>query len=262
MRSQLFVPGLVLAALALACPTRGAQIKFDVLAATPVGSWQVREQTTTKEDGSKRVLSIKTSMIGSEIRGGEPYLWVEMELRPTRIDKKGRVKEEPPVISKLLVRQWFFDLDLGNVLCNPYPFAQEIILQTAESEVPTRYYGKGLQKVGDLLGLGTKFQWKQLPNESVEVTAGIFHAIRLQGSATEETRALLRKVQVETSADFWYAAQIPFGQVKGEVRNPNGKPETWVSELKSFGTSGAVSQITQPPKDDTGKGRLTKIFGE
>ena len=41
----------------------------------------------------------------------------------------------------------------------------------------------------------------------------------------------------------------------------NGKPEDWTIEVKSFGTSGAVSQITKQPKD-ANYSVLTKIFGE
>jgi hypothetical protein len=262
MQTARFARWLVLSLLVPGAGALAAQIKLDVLSATPKGSWQEREQTTTEDNGAKRVLAIKTAMVGSEIRGGEPYLWIEMELKPTRIDKKGRAKEDPKVIAKLLVRQWFFDLDLGNVLCNPFPFAQEIIVQTTESEIPVRYYGKGLQKIGDLLQLGTKFQWKQLPNETVVAAGESIDAVHLQGGATEDTRALLRKVQVETSADFWYSEKVPFGMLKGEVKSPNGKAETWVSELKGYGSSGAVSQITKTPKDDTGHGKLFEIFGE
>ena len=153
-------------------------------------------------------------------------------------------------------------LDLGNVLCNPFPFAQEVIVQTPDEQGPIRYYGKGLKKVEDPLGLGTKFQWKQLPNESVTVPGGTFNSTHLEGAAVAETRALLRKVDIATTADFWYTDDVPFGQVRGEVKNPNGKAETLGHRAAELRDQRRDSQITKPTKDNVGHGKLFQIFGE
>lgn len=239
------------------------QVRFNFVAATPLGSWQAREQVRTAADGSKKILQIKASHVGSETRGGEPYAWIELELKPSEIDKKGKVKEQPAIIAKLLIRQWFFDLDAGNVLSNPFSVAQEVILQSG-GKTPIRYYGKGLQKVGNLMDMKTKFAWKQVGVETVSAADSSFEALHLHGTGTADTHSMLKikKVSVATEADFWYSPKVPFGLLRGEIKNPDGRAESWVGELKSFGTSGAVSQITGLPKDDTGKSALVKIFGE
>ena len=262
-RTRLFVAATM--SILIARASAGAdqtQVRFNFVAATPLGSWQTREQIRTAEDGSKKILQIKASHVGSETRGGEPYAWIELELKPSEIDKKGKVKEQPLIIAKLLIRQWFFDLDAGNVLSNPFSVAQEVILQT-EGKTPIRYYGKGLQKVGNLMDIKTKFAWKQVGIETATAAGGSFEALHLHGTGTADSRSMvIKKVSVATEADFWYSPQVPFGLIRGEIKNPDGRAETWVGELKSFGTSGAVSQITALPKDDTGKSTLVKIFGE
>lgn len=252
---------MALLALCVRSARPQGQILLDVIGSTPVGSWQLREQTVTKEDGSKRVLSIKTSHVAEETRGGEPWDWIELEMKLTRVNKKGKAEEDPPIIAKLLLRRWYFQLDAGNVLLNPASLAQEVILQEA-GKPPVRFYGKGLEKVRGLLGLENKFKWTQVGSEPVSISAGTFDSVHLHGEGTADTKALLRKVQVGTTADFWYCMTVPFSHVRGEIKNPNGKSETWISELKSFGASGAVSQITGKPSDDTGKSRFVKIFGD
>src|SRR5205085_1261998 len=80
------------------------ETKLDLLAATPQGSWQSREQNVTGADGQK-FITIKTSLVGEEQRGGEPHVWIEVETSARQIDQKGRTTEKKPVVAKVLVKR-------------------------------------------------------------------------------------------------------------------------------------------------------------
>jgi hypothetical protein len=267
-RPATLFPILLAASCLVLGPGRAAaQVRLDLLAATPVGSWQQRELTMIRKDKEgtekeRRILGIKTSRLEDESRGGEAYMWVELELQATRIDKKGKSTQEPPVVARMLIRRWFFDLDALNATNNLLSVAQEVIVQVAD-EPPVRYMGKGLQKVDELLGPKNKYRWVDAGHESVTVEAGTFEARHVKASADVEGKILLRKVKTQNEGDFWFSTQVPFGLVRSQLQQVVGeKTDLFSAELKAYDTSGAATKISGQPKDDRGQSRLVKIFGE
>ena len=53
---------------------QAAQVGFDILNSTPVGSWQLREDTNIDHKGRKSVIRIRSSMLSSEMREGQKIL--------------------------------------------------------------------------------------------------------------------------------------------------------------------------------------------
>ena len=68
------------------------QPSFDLLASSPTGSWQLREDIDTNHKGKQTISLVKTSILGSEVRGGKTYYWVEMGMDNFKVNKKGKRK--------------------------------------------------------------------------------------------------------------------------------------------------------------------------
>jgi hypothetical protein len=235
--------------LATVCGSAPQAAELDLLSVTTQGSWQEREQTTTNEKGEKTVLSIRVSLVGEEVRDGEPCVWIESELQMTRVDRKGKSKQEKPIVSKALVKRSALSVDPTNALRNPFDQAVEIITQVGDQD-PMRFSGKMLGKAGDILGVQVSYAFQEQGTESVTVPAGTFQTLHLKGSGSASTKIVIKRIEVQSQGDFWYSAQVPFGLVKGQGTDVvNGKSQSWTTELKSYGTSGAATKITKPPQD-------------
>ena len=77
---------------------------FDIINATPLGSWQIRESTETNHKGKQTVSIMKTSLVDKELRDGETYYWVEMHIETFKVKKNGKRKAKgKPMIIKSLV---------------------------------------------------------------------------------------------------------------------------------------------------------------
>lgn len=237
------------AALTLATANAGQGPNLNLLGSTPQGSWQVREQTSTNQKGERTTTLVRTSLVGTEQRDGEPCLWIETEVLTTTVDKKGKAKQGQPILGKALVKRSAFELDSSNAVRNPMDFAVEVVTQIGD-ENPIRFSGKSLSKAGDILGVSVTYAWQQVGTESVTVPGGSFQALHLKGSGTSETKVLFKKIKVESQSDMWYSTQVPFGLVKGQGSDVvNGKTESWTMELKEYGRSGAVTKITKTPQE-------------
>ena len=242
----------ILTGLALLPPMApaGAGEWFDVLAVTPVGSWQLRETITTDHKGKKRVSVLRTSLIDAEKRGGEPYVWIETEVTNYKLKKKGeRKKDGDTAVVKVLVKESALRGDPANIVNNLSGLGEEIIFQSGKNK-PMKLSGGGAMAQGMMKALGTKvtFDFQEVGEEKVEIPAGNFVCTRVTGTGSAETKVLIKKIKVESESEMWLSAKVPFGLVKSlEQSKVNGKPQSGETVLLEYGDSGAVSKITEEP---------------
>jgi len=236
--------------------------EFDLLEATPIGSWQLREDTNTNHKGKQEVIVMRSSLLGTETRGDTKYYWIEMVVDSYKIKKKGkRKKNGKQVVIKSLVAESALSGDPANVLTNLRGFGEEMIMQTGDDD-PLRISGSGgmLGAMMQALGTEVNFNFSQLGNESVTVPAGEFSTQKIQGSGTTETKIVFKKIKIESDSTVWMSAKVPFGMVKSEgTSTTNKKQSTHSSVLLEYGMSGAESLITKEAKDMPGLGN---IFGQ
>lgn len=227
-------------------------VQFNILSSTPVGSWQLREDTTTDHKGRSQVGVLRTSMLDKEQRNGEDHYWVEMEMSNFKVSKKGkRKKNGDSVIFKVLIAQSAFNSNPGNIMMNLQGFGAEMIMQSGKGD-PMRMTGAGGFMGGLMKSLGVKVNhdFQDLGRESVSVAAGEFDTNKIQGSGTTTAKVLFKNINVASDSTAWLSTKVPFGMVKSEgTSTTNGKDSTHSSQLLEFGLSGAVSKITKTPQE-------------
>lgn len=241
--------------------SHAASIDFDLLDATPIGSWQERQDTTVDHKGKKQLSIMRSSLLGKETRGGKTYYWIEMAMENFKVSKKGKQKKNGDrVIIKTLVPASALQGDPGNVLTNLRGFGEEMIMQTG-NEDPLRISGNGGVFAGMMQSMGTEvnYNFSDLGSESVTVPAGTFATKKIQGSGSTETKVVFKKIKVQSDTTAWMSEKVPFGMVKSEGTSTfNGKQSSHSAQLLKFGLSGAKSEITKEPKDLPNMGN---IFG-
>ena len=105
------------------------QPSFDLLASSPTGSWQLREDIDTNHKGKQTVSVIKTSILGSEVRNGKTFYWVEMGMDIFKVNKKGKRKAKGKrTIVKSLIAEEVLSGESANVMQNIRGFGEEVIL--------------------------------------------------------------------------------------------------------------------------------------
>jgi hypothetical protein len=242
-------------------PAQAASIDFNLLSATPIGSWQEREESTVNHKGKETVTVMRSSLLGTETRNGKNYYWIEMAMESFKVSKKGKRKQDGDrVILKTLVAAESLKGDPGNVLTNLRGFGEEIIMQSGKED-PMRMSGSGGLFAGMMQAMGTEvnYDFKSMGNETVTVPAGQFATKKINGSGTTETKIVFKKIKIVSENTAWMSEKVPFGIVKAEGTSTlNGKKSTHSSKLLSYGTSGAKSEITKQPKDMP---KLGNLFG-
>jgi hypothetical protein len=240
-------------------------IKFDMLAATPVGSWQVREEITTDHKGRKTGSIFRSSVVGTEVRDGEPHYWVEMEIESFKISKKGKRKPQgDTVIMKSLVSESTLTGDPANVLGNLRGFGVETIIQNGK-EKPMRFTNSGGLVAGAMKAANVEIEYDFTAQgaEAIEVAAGQFDTTKLSGTGSAEMKIVFKKIHVESETTLWLSDNVPFLTVKVEgTSTTNGKQSSHQSELLEFGTTGAVSKITGEIQDAPEMPKLGELFGQ
>lgn len=234
-------------------------VSFDLLAGTPVGSWQEREDVTTDHKGRQTIALSKTSLIGKETRNGKQYYWIEVVMDNYKVKKKGkRKKQGDTAILKSLVAEDVLKGDPENILTNLRGFGEEIIVQNGNQK-PMRVTGAGGLMSGMMKAFGTEvnIDYTQEGSESITVPAGTFSTKKIKGVGTTETKIVFKKIRVETDSTAWMSSKVPFGMVKGESTSLiNGKKNTSTSTLLGYGKSGAKSLITQEPTEMPNLGNI------
>ena len=226
-------------------------VSFDIISASPIGSWQSREQIEINHKGKKTGTKVNTSMVGKEKRDGQLYYWVEMKIDTFKINKKGKRKPVgKTAIIKSLVPATAFKEDPENVVNNLRAFGLETIIQNG-NEQPIRMTSSGgiMSSAMKIANVEIKHDYKELGSETVTVAAGEFNALKVSGQGTVTTKILFKKMKVESDSTAWVSKEVPFGIVKmiGTTLT-NGKKSTQSAELLEYGLSGAKSEITQEPQ--------------
>ncbi len=252
----------VLFSLSIGVPSSHA-VDFDMLAATPVGSWQVREDIETNAKGKQSGITMRTSMLGTEERNGEMHYWIEASMSSFKISKKGKRKPRgKTMVIKALIAESVFKSDAENILGNLNGLGEETIIQTG-NEKPMRIRDSGGMMAGMMNAFGAQIthDYSAQGSESVSVPAGEFEAQKISGSGTVEMKVIFKKIHVESDSTVWISDKVPFGAVRGETTSvTNGKASTTSSQLLEFGKSGAVSLITQEPEDMPDMPNMTELF--
>ncbi len=234
--------------LLLAAASPAAAADFDLLAHTPVGSWQVREEVRTDHKGKQSVTVVKTKMLEQT---GSDY-WMEVETQAYKVKGNGdRKANGPPAVLKVLVEQDALKADANNVLRNLTGIGKEIIMQTGDAQ-PMRVREGGMlaSAMMESFGAQLSFSFAQTGEESVQVPAGTFSAKTFEGEASADFKIMLSRVQVQSETQTWYSTEVPFGTVKSVTdATVNGKPEHTESTLVEYGATGAASVITQEPME-------------
>ena len=256
---------LVRSSIILICGTlfcmvaTAAEVGFDILGATPVGSWQLRQDTTVDGRGRTTILEIRSSLLAKEDRNGEPHLWLEMVIDSFKVKKNGsRKKDGEQVVVKTLVPEKLMSGDPANVLTNMRGFGTELIMQSGDQD-PMRLSGSGgmFDTMMKAMGTEVNYNFKQLGDESVKVNAGSFETRKIQGNGVTESKVVFKKIRVESDTTVWWSDKVPFGIVKSEGYSiTNKKKSQHNSELLEYGLSGAVSLIVKEPKDMPNLGNM------
>ncbi|MFT5573131.1 MAG: hypothetical protein ACI9FR_002064 [Cryomorphaceae bacterium] len=234
---------------------------FNLLKATPTGSWQLREEIVTNHKGKRTGSSIRSSMLGSEMRDGEKYYWIEMAINSFKIKKNGkRKKTGDRAIVKSLIPAATLEGDPANVMSNLRGFGTEIIVQNGKED-PMRMSDSGgmLAGIMQVTQAEIVFDFEDQGKESVSVPGGDFKANKTHGVGSVEMKVIFKKIRVESDTTMWLSSKVPFGTVKTEgTSSLNGKVSTISSEVIEYGASGAASEITKEPKDMP---KMPDIFG-
>lgn len=254
---------LLLIVLLGAGPTR-ADVPFDLLAATPIGSWQRQESTNTDNDGNRLLSVIETGLLGEEIRDGVPLVWVQTEVQVYRLDAAGAREPsgERTVVQALVERS---ALAAGIVGGGDYlrRLGREVIYQVG-SEVPTRVSGAGqiAAAMAALSGINTTPVLTLEGRETADVAAGRFDTHRLSSTFQSNAQVLGHGMSIDLQGTVWLSPAVPFGFVRSDTREVvNGVPSTSRAELVAFGTSGAVSKITGTPRNLEIPREWRSVFG-
>jgi hypothetical protein len=232
------------------------ELTFDFAKTTPVGSWQVREQTTTDHKGKQKLSVVKSSVVGTETRNGEEYYWIESEVTNYKLKKGKRKQDGKRTIVKALVKASALEGDLANAVNNLSAFGEEIIMQTGDND-PIKLSGAGSLAQGMMKALGVKvnYDFEAQGEEEIEVPAGSFDCRKIAGKGSTETKVVFKKIKVESESVIWIG-KVPFGVAKMISDDViNGKQQHSEAVVIEYGTSGAETQITKEPKE------MPNLFG-
>lgn len=219
--------------------------------ATPVGSWQLREDTSTDHKGRQTVTQMRSSLIAEETRDGEKHYWIEMVMNSFKVKKGVRKSSGDMVIMKSLVAENALRGDPANAVNNLRAFGKEIIMQTGDQD-PIIIRGAGGMAESMMQAMGTKvsYSYSFVGDEDVTVKAGTFPARKIQGSGATEMKVMFRKISVTSDNTAWISDRVPFGMVKADGESvTNGKKSIHSSELLEYGDSGATTLITKTPQE-------------
>ncbi|MGI9289618.1 MAG: hypothetical protein ACR2P1_29915 [Pseudomonadales bacterium] len=265
MTKRFFTHTLVAILLAIAATAASSEgLDYNFLQATPIGSWQLREDVNIDHKGRQTVAETRSSLVGEEMRDGEKHYWIEMTMNSFKVKKGKRKPSGDTVIFKSLVPESVFQDDPANAVNNLRAFGKEMIIQTGDQD-PIRMTGAGGMAESMMQAMGTKisYTYNFVGDEDVTVKAGSFPTRKIQGTGSTEMKVIFKKISVTSSNTAWISDRVPFGMVKAEGESTtNGKKSTHSSELIEYGDSGAVSQITKTPEELPAMPNMKDLFGQ
>ncbi|MFK8018649.1 MAG: hypothetical protein AB8B86_02680 [Pseudomonadales bacterium] len=248
---------LLLPGIASAAPS------LNLLKATPIGSWSLREEITTDHKGRQTVSVMRSSMLSKEERNGKTYYWIEMVMDSFKVKKGKRKPADDRAVIKILVAEDMFTGDPANAMRNLRGVGEEMIVQSGKNK-PMRMSGAGGFAQGMMKGMGTEvtYDFEDQGSEKVTVQAGSFDTRKLQGSGSVSMKVLFKKINVTSNTTSYYSENVPFGIVKVNGDSTiNGKVSQNTSELLEYGTSGATSLITETPEEMPAMPNMKDLFG-
>jgi len=229
-----------------------SDVKFDFLASSPEGSWQLREDSDTNHKGKQTISVVKTSILGKETRNGKLHYWIEMGMDTFKVSKKGKRKHKGKrVVVKSLIAEESLRGDSANLFKNLRGFGEEVIIQNGK-ETPMRMSSSGgmIGNMLNALGAEIRYDFTSQGSETIESAAGKFSTDKINGKGEVDMKVVFKKIHVESDTTMWISPDVPFGVVKQEGTTiTNGKTSTQTSTLLEFGMSGAISEITKEPQD-------------
>lgn len=229
------------------------QVSFDLLASSPAGSWQLREDSDTNHKGKQTISIVKTSILGSEVRGGKTYYWIEMGMDTFKVNKKGKRKPKGKrLVVKSLIAEEVLRGESANVMQNLRGFGEEVIIQNGKKDKPMRISNSGglIGNMMNSMGAEIRYDFTNLGSETIETAVGPLKSEKISGRGVVDMKVVFKKIHIESDNTVWISSKIPFGIIKQEVTTvTNGKNSTQSSKLLEFGMSGAVSEITKEVED-------------
>lgn len=240
----------------LAC--LGSDLTFDFLKATPLGSWQEREETLIDDRGRQTLSVVRSSLLAEEERNGDLHYWIEVETQSFELKKDKRKAKGDIVVLKTLVAANVLRDKPENILRNLADYAVETIIQTGEGD-PMRLSGAGVLAQGMLAAFGFQIEFQFTPqgNESVNCQAGTFDCQKIQGTGSARSKVLFKEMVVESETTSWLSQKVPFGLVRSEsTTKVNGEAQNSKAILTAMGLSGAISKISKTPVE------MPNLFGQ
>lgn len=250
--------GLSTALADTSTPPAGS-VKFDFLASSPEGSWQLREDSDTNHKGKQTISLVKTSILGKETRNGKLHYWIEMGVDTLKVSKKGKRKPKGKrMVIKSLIAEESLRGDSANILKNLRSFGEEVIIQTG-NETPMRMNTSGdlIGNMMNTLGAEIRYDFTNQGSETVNTPAGDFTTDKINGKGTVDMNVIFKKIHVESDNTMWISSEVPFGIVQQSGTTiTNGKSSTQTSKLLEYGMSGATSEIVKEPENMPDIGNL------
>lgn len=241
-----------------------ADVPFDLLAATPPGSWQRQESVSTDSDGRQVLAVIETALLREERRNGVDYVWVQTEVQPYRLTAAGgREPDGDRTVMQTLLERRVLAAGTFGGLDNLRRFGSEVIYQVGEA-TPTRVVGAGqiAATIASLSGANTTPVLTPLGSEAVTTTAGRFDTRRLGSQFSSKGQLLGQSLSVDVQGTVWLSPAVPFGFVKStSTELTNGIASSTRAELVAYGTAGAVSKISGTPTQLEIPAELRGLFG-
>lgn len=264
MKLLLIVTTALLSLAALPSHVSASEIDFSLLSSAPVGSWQLREEIQTNHKGKQTGSSMRTSMVGTEMRDGEKHYWIEMAMESFKVKKNGkRKKQGDRAIVKSLIPESLMTADPANVLNNLRGFGVETIIQNGNDD-PMRMGDTDGMMAGMMKAFNTEIEYdfESLGKETVAVPAGEFASKKIRGTGSVSMKVVFKNINVDSDTTTWVSEKVPFGVVKSEgTSTTNGKQSTHTAELLEFGLTGAKSEITKEPQDMPDMPKIGELFG-
>ncbi len=243
---------LILATFLFTSMASANNVEFDFLAASPEGSWQLREDSDTNHKGKETITVVKTSILEKEIRNGQPYYWIEMGMDTFKVSKKGKRKPKGKrLVVKSLIAEQALRGDSANIMKNLRGFGEEVIIQNG-NEDPIRMSNSGglVANMMNAMGAEIRYDFSNQGTETIDTPAGTFDTDKLNGKGEVNMKVVFKKIDVQSDTTMWISKKVPFGIVQQQGSTiSNGKTSTQSSKLLEFGMSGAVSEITKEPEN-------------
>ncbi len=261
MRKTLWASLYIVLVTALLNPVSSvAAVKYNFTKSTPVGSWQVREETFINHKGKKRMTRIKTSLVGKEARDGTDYYWIEMDTQSYKFKKDKYKRDGDRAIVKALVDKTTLSGDFANVIQNLRGFGKEIIIKVGDQPPMMISEGGALaQMMMKATGVEISYDFKPSGSDTVSIPAGTFKTQKISGTGSTVVNMIIKKLKIKSESTTWVSDKMPFGIVKSTANNTvNGKQETMQAVVVKFGKSGAATQITEEPQ---GMPEIPNLFG-